>query len=346
MLDQDVIAVIGKYLKQIDSCIAETFSQMFDYEDVDFSLEDVVKSRWDVMVNSVVYNHLKLTAPVTAAEFRANHKFTVSSQSFQDFVRELLSRYHCSKERVTSVRVYKPMRPNARVKVFFTPEEDARILAGCSTPARGQFSKVAKELGRNTKCIYNRYHKLQKGIKQFRRRFNQGDDQVILDAVIEHLPGKRLVDVSSSCKWREIGDSLNRDRNSVLVRWTRSLLPTLLQHYSGTLNLRVEMMLANHVADTYKDFHSIDWMEVAARAEFSGHTLAHLKNYVYLNMKKNARIKLRIKSEEMNPEMVRDYARNVYGDGLDVKVRRKDHRNETIEYFQQKVAHLDLSNFL
>ena len=273
MLDQDVIAVIGKYLKQIDSCIAETFWQIFDYEDVDFSLEDVVKCRWDVMVNSVVYNHLKLTAPVTAAEFRANHKFTVSSHSFQDFVRELLSRYHRSKERVTSVRVYKPRRPNARVKVFFTPEEDARILAGCSTPARGQFSKVAKELGCNTKCIYNRYRKLQKGIKQFRRRFNQGDDQVILDAVIEHLPGKRLVDVSSSCKWREIGDSLNRDRKSVWVRWTMSLLPTLLQHYSGTLNLRVEMMLANHVADTYKDFHSIDWMEVAARTEFSGHTI-------------------------------------------------------------------------
>ena len=105
MLDQDVIAVIGKYLKQINSSIAETFAQMFDYEDVEYSLEDVVKCRWDVLVNSVVYNHLKLTAPVTAAEFRANYKFTVTSHSFQDFVRELLSRYQRGKERITRERV-------------------------------------------------------------------------------------------------------------------------------------------------------------------------------------------------------------------------------------------------
>merc|ERR1712126_494855 len=132
----------------------------------------------------------------------------------------------------------------------------------------------------------------------------------------------------SFSKWAEIGDALNKGRDSVRQRWSRSLLPMLLQHYSGTLNRRVEMMLANHVADTYKDFHSIDWMEVAARSEFSGHTLDSLKNLVYMNMKINGSRKLRLKTDEMSPDMVRDYAKNVYGD-RDVKVRLKDHQMET-----------------
>merc|ERR1719414_2637972 len=194
-------------------------------------------------MNSLVYNHLKLTAPVTAAEFRANHKFTVTSHSFQDFVRKLLSRYHPGKERGTSGRVHKPMRRYSTV--LFTPEEDARILAECSTTASGRISKLAVELGRHGESIRNRYDILKKGIKQL-RRFNQADDQVILDAVIERLPGKRLVDVSSSLgKWTEIGDTLKKNRKSVMTRWYRNLLPMLLQHYSGTSNLRVELMLAN-----------------------------------------------------------------------------------------------------
>ena len=41
-----------------------------------------------------------------------------------------------------------------------------------------------------------------------------------------------------------------------------TLQPWLLQHYTGTTGLRVELMLANMVAEKYTNIYEVDWVEV------------------------------------------------------------------------------------
>ena len=93
MCEQDVIAVIGKYLKQMDSSIAECFIREFDPGPVDFCVEDVAVCRWEVLVNSLVYNHLCITAPCLAVKFRDTFSFPITDYSFEDFVRVLQAQY-------------------------------------------------------------------------------------------------------------------------------------------------------------------------------------------------------------------------------------------------------------
>ena len=42
-----------------------------------------------------------------------------------------------------------------------------------------------------------------------------------------------------------------------------TLQPWLLQHYTGTTGLRVELMLANMVAEKYTSIYEVDWVEMA-----------------------------------------------------------------------------------
>ena len=56
----------------------------------------------------------------------------------------------------------------------------------------------------------------------------------------------------------ELSQQWNRGSTSIMNHWMNTLQPMLLQHYSGTLNLRVERMLANHIADNCTDFAQIN----------------------------------------------------------------------------------------
>ena len=49
----------------------------------------------------------------------------------------------------------------------------------------------------------------------------------------------------------------NRNEFSGTNRWSHTLQPTLLQHYTGTLNLRVERMLANYIQLHFTDYADI-----------------------------------------------------------------------------------------
>ena len=55
----------------------------------------------------------------------------------------------------------------------------------------------------------------------------------------------------------------------------------LLQHKAGTLDLRVEVMLASHVLEIYNSVHEINWIEVVSKPEFTGHTVYSLKNHIF-----------------------------------------------------------------
>ena len=48
-----------------------------------------------------------------------------------------------------------------------------------------------------------------------------------------------------------------------------TLQPWLLQHYTGTTGLRVELMLANLVAEKYTSIYEVDWVEMARSSDRS-----------------------------------------------------------------------------
>merc|ERR1719233_1521443 len=65
--------------------------------------------------------------------------------------------------------------------------------------------------------------------------------------------------------------------HSPALRWAHFLQPWIMQHYAGTLNLDIRMMLVNHLAETYHTRESIDWDAVASKSEFAGNTTTYLQ---------------------------------------------------------------------
>ena len=100
-----------------------------------------------------------------------------------------------------------------------------------------------------------------------------------------------------------------------------TLQPWLLQHFTGTTGFRVELLLANMVAEKYKsmyevdlflDFHisefflyvQVDWVEVLTSVkEFSGHTYSSLRAIYMSRLVRNAKMKLNV--ESVTPLQVR-----------------------------------------
>ena len=76
------------------------------------------------------------------------------------------------------------------------------------------------------------------------------------------------------------------------------LQSVLLQHSAGTLNLRVEMKLANHILETYTDVLDIDWKEVAGKQDFRSHTVQSLKSFFMANLTWKAFKNLRLVSSK------------------------------------------------
>ena len=235
-------------------------------------------------------------------------------------------------------------RPEYKERRTYTPEEDARILVECEGGTG--FSKLARSLGRHGSSVGTRYRMLKNGFQQ-KKHFTPADDKIILDAVIERLHGRRLSEVSITREeWRQVGDRILKNEKGVSLRWTLNLYPMLLQHYSGTLNFRVHVLLANHVKDTYEDFQSIVWNDVASKKEFVGHTVSSLKNRIYSNLKIGAMRKFGLKQDEINPKIVAKHAREVHGEGFRVRRNVIEKQREVLDYFEMKVVNLGISNFI
>ena len=163
----------------------------------------------------------------------------------------------------------------------FTPLEDAAIQAAVEEAGEDPVDSVslAKILNKHKKFVTDRIKLLKRtgGILQ-NIQFTLEEDSMLLERLIipraESQKLSEIVLLHHHCS--DLAKQLNKTPTAVKRRWTDKLQPWLLQHYSGTLNLRVERMLANHIAQTYT-FSSIDWPRVAARTEFAGHTERSLR---------------------------------------------------------------------
>ena len=112
--------------------------------------------------------------------------------------------------------------------------------------------------------------------------FTRVEDIMVLERLVIPRVGKEKLSeiVLHKHHYADLNKDLNKSRHGVFKRWANVLQPRLLQHYSGTLNLPVERMLANYISDTFTDFSTIDWPMVAARSEFAGHTKNSLQRSI------------------------------------------------------------------
>ena len=142
-------------------------------------------------------------------------------------------------------------------------------------------------------------------------------------------------------QWKKHSHSLTR-------YWLGILQPTLLQHYTGTLNLRVERILANHISENYTDFSEINWKEIAARNEFAGNTEGSLKK-IYFRLSNHTRPKLGVTNSQLTPSHVSQYCDEAHGEGGKggrVSAKKAQRQRDVIDFFCRRVAQLGIMNFL
>jgi len=226
------------------------------------------------------------------------------------------------------------------VRKKFTPEEDAILLNAMGRYGdKINFAKLGREIYRSCKSIINRIAKIKNGSKK-RRGYTLQDDIGILDAVLNHLEENQSVEIKmlnlpNMSEWNIVAALYGRTEGSLRLRWVTSLQPWILQHYSGTLNLEIRRMLANYLADNFKNIDSIDWQSVSTKTEFAGHTQASLRTVFFNNLYKETKRNLNDNSEDITLEMVAEYANKAFAQGgrkvLDKILTRQ---KEVIDYFE------------
>ena len=277
----------------------------------------VVDRQWDSLVNSLVYRHLLQVSPGLAEEFREQVQCSQTEHDLEHFVailekcyQDIVIKEDKSEElnimgnRISNVKEAPPSNKQNIGLITdianksrdslgrFNPQEDQVILTEGS--GRKDWGKLAIMLGRKKACVQQRYERLKTDVGGM-KRYTPTDDSVILDEILDRVDGRLLSEVSLPGKvWMKVAARLRKDWHGVVTRWRLTLLPWLLQHKAGTLNLRIEVMLANHLLETYGDIKDIVWTDVASRPEFAGHNANRLKNQTFNGLRFNAATKFGI----------------------------------------------------
>ena len=144
---------------------------------------------------------------------------------------------------------------------------------------------------------------------------------------------------------------LNKKNRSVVNRWNNNLQPWLLHHYSGTLNLRVEVLLANYLVQIATDVSFIDWPKVVSRPEFVGHTKNSLA-HIFGCLRKHASEKFNLVNSEVTFQQVADYSELVYGEGaqghraIGTSATKLVRQKDVIAFFERNLKELGIVGFL
>ena len=328
-------------------------------------LDDVKKVRKDVpaapsntdMVESlIVYHHLKEVSPKIAEKLSNLHTSRLVSKYLENLSPELANQLSTIQTPRKKFDTEKPVDKKTRkIPKRFTPLEDAAIKAAVVEAGEDAVdsASLAKMLNRHKKTVTDRIKLLKRtgGVLQ-NIQFTLEEDSMLLESLIipraESQKVSEIVLVPHHCS--DLAKQLDKTPTAVLRRWTDKLQPWLLQHYSGTLNLRVERMLANYIAQTFS-FSSIDWPRVAARSEFAGHTERSLR-VMYLRKPEKTMMKFRMQSKDVTPQHVAEYCELVYGveatgqvkAGLSLK--KSQRQKDVIALFERSVAGLKQKEFV
>jgi len=304
--------LVMKYLQQVAPSLAKGFQEKFQPGEMEVTLEEVV--------GGYRREGVKLGVKILK-----NHKSV--GQTF--------------KNRTTGTKRRK----------FIAVEDD--VIRAAMSQGEIDSKEVAKQLNRCEKSVINRAEILKRtgGKKMKSCRFSLPEDLMILETLIlPRLMDEKLsaITLTNQCV-KELATQMNRGKEVVIMRWLSTLQPTLLQHHTGTLNLRVERMMANHIVENYRDYSDIRWEEVAARKEYAGHTVSSLKN-MFLSKLKNAASQ-KYKTSDVTLSKISDYCELVYGEGSSSRLRSMDkprlqRQQDVINYFEGKVEELGIKDFL
>ena len=319
-------------------------------------------STTESLATALVYKHLKEVSPKLAAEFSNSCKVKLSSIKLQEVVaawqkkkKPLEDVKNCMKTDKLDQR-----KTNSKVggeTIRFTPQEDKVIMAIVKEAGESvediDCSTLAHKLNRTHGSVFHRVRMLIRtgGWKEKRKSFSLVQDQILLETlVIQRLRNKKLSEVvlKQSC-CTELAKLWNINYSGITNRWTMILQPILLQHFSGTLNLKVERMLANYVLENYTDFSQINWSEVAVRDEFVGYTELSLRKMYYTELSRNTRKKFGVENSKMTPQHVAQYCETVYGEGGQRRrmgSKKIQRQTDVITFFKDKVAELGIVDFL
>ena len=196
-------ALVGQYLHQIGSCVARPFSLEFQPREVDFCLEEVVRSyreesrvvvdrQWDSLVNSLVYGHLLKVSPGMAEEFREHVQCSRTEHELEHFVAILEKCYQtivikennyeelpiigniiCNAKMAPplikqNIGSFTDIANKSRESLGrFNPQEDEVILTEGS--GGKDWGKLATILGRKKACVQQRYERLKTDVGGMKR---------------------------------------------------------------------------------------------------------------------------------------------------------------------------------
>jgi len=234
----------------------------------------------------------------------------------------------------------------------FTSEEDEILVEAMATFGDTiNIGKLAKQLDRPRSSVRDRLIKLRTGKRQREKRaFSLTDDLLIMERVLENLPGNTLRDLSlhNDGTSAEVATALGRNEVSSRNRWGHTLKPWILQHYSGTLNFDIRIILANYLAENFDCLDSIDWVVVATRPEFVGHTQGSLRSIFYGHLFKSTKLNSDIEYSQITLKNIADNANVAYSPENSRKVSQNvlKRQKSVIDYFEQYVKKHDIINFL
>ena len=361
------------HLKEVAPALAEQFGSEHRFQGTELKLGEVVnffnqsksrsstisKDSHENITRSLVYNHLKEVAPELANQFVIEHKFKKSQLNLRKIVK-VFNKSKQADKFVNKNCVNLNVGPdNSSKKVprrSFTTDEDDLIKAAIEEAGDEEVdcNDLAKKLGRHESSIHSRVELLKRrgGVKTGKQYFTLLEDHTIIETfIIPRLSSEKLSEIKLlNQQTANLNKELKKGDRSVMNRWNRILQPWLLQHYSGTLNLRVERMLANFLVETFTESSGIDWTKVMARQEFACHNKNSLM-LIYSNMRHGASLKFNLEYSEVTLQQVVDYSEQVYGEGAQGKVigvsaNKLKRQMEVIAFFERKVEELGIVDFL
>ena len=314
----------------------------------DGSTEDLVKG--------LVFNFLRDTTPSLAKDFEEAFSFSHTQLQLEEVLDSRFSKHQTktnvktqdqrTEDKKMCARKNRPTGFNIRRFTHAEDEVIREVIANTESGGSIDHNALAKRLNRGFRSIQNRIEslKLNGGIHRY-KNYSLSEDFTILETLIlpRLLKQEKLSKiVLSNCHYEQLAKELNRRLHSVRNRWQGSIQPCLLKYYAGTLNLQVERMLAEYIANTYTDFSEINWPVVAARPDFAGHTEISLKNTYFQILMKSTKKTLGRKNHVTVAEIA-EHSRT-YKPAW--KINKDKWQQPLIAHFQQRIDQLGIKDFL
>jgi len=362
---QDVASIVYHYLRGVSPSIASLLLDIHPEVDMDctITLEEVVQ-QWKL--TGVKVSSLSQYKEEAKERVKKNKDFIIKkefenddSKALQNFEKKKISVISDDGIKDVGVTVSKSRRKGKSVvkdirkthwkmfqRQFYTPREDLIILNTIKEMGENLILKdLADKLGRETGSVSFRVKKLKTGdSEKGHQPFSLAEDEAILEKVLPGLQKSKLRDLvlHDDGSLDDLAAALGRPNkgHSLALRWVYYLQPWIMQHYAGTLNLDIRMMLVNHLAETYQNRDSINWEAVAEKSEFAGNTATNLQ-------RRFALVLSAAKSEEPSWEQILDRCREYISQARRYNSKKVQlRRSQVIQYFENYVKKMEIDDFL